>query len=200
MSLLKDEVRSIIISIFSGVTSGLLYTLIYVIFLFINVKNSPKNSTKTHQFNDKSVIEIIVNVIKNVIFFSLSAVYFKLLCFYFNLPNMRAYMGCCFLIGLALYIKSFHKLFAIFLNVVYNKINVTLKKVINALKLHLKSIKDKLNERRKKTQSVVCSGVGRNNVVIHINNNTRLPNSRHILKKKQNKGSRRRNYATLRAN
>ena len=200
MNFVEEEIRSFVISAFSGVTSGILYSLIHFIFLFINVKNNRKKSSKINYFYNKSVAQIIIDGIKNVIFFFISAVYFKWLCYVFNLPSFRLYMICGFLIGLYSYIKSFHKPFAIFLNVVYNKINQTLKKIITALNLKFKRVKGIIDERRKKTQSIVGCGIGRNNVTCYIGNNSCISTSRHIRKKKQNKRSRRGNSRVIRAN
>lgn len=189
MNTVFEEFRSFIISAFSGVISGVIYTFLYFIFLFVNVKNSPKNSTKMTYYKEKNFAENIVDIIKYLIFFLISALIFKGVTYFYNLSDVRVYMLLGWGLGVYLYLKSFHKLFAIFLNVVYNKINETFKKFITVINNLLKRLKDNINERRKKAQGSVGGSVGRNNVTIYISNNSRVSNRRHLHKKKQNKRS-----------
>ena len=118
-----SELKSFTICAFAGVTSGVLYSFLNFVFLFVNCKNSYKNSAKIQGYKDKNFIQTVLDILKYGLFFFISAIYLKFICFKFNLPNMRLYMAVGWFLGAYVYLKSFNKAFAIFSNVVYNKVS-----------------------------------------------------------------------------
>ena len=96
-----------------------------------------------------------------------------------NFPNFSPYMVAGVLLGLGLYVASFHKLVAILAARVYNVVNNLIKRLYKALKGK--------NERRKKKTSVLGSSFGANNVFYGANVSSCISNDRHFRKKKQNR-------------
>lgn len=188
--MVKLELKSFTVCMFVGVTSGVIYAILDFIFLFINSKNSQEKPVKIQNFKQFIKGESVSDGIKKVTFFILSAVYFKIITFYYELPNQRLYMAVAFILGFICYYKSFNNKVAIFNKWVYNIVRKLIGKLITAIRNSVIKIKGKINERRKKAQSSVGGGVGRNTIVSNFNSNTRIPNRRHIRKKKQNKRSR----------
>ena len=93
-----DQPRSVIVCLFIGVVCGVLYEVFYTL-KFI--------------FNNK-----LLNHFLNFIFFICSAFIFTLLTCYFSLGNFRVYMAVFFMIGLILYLNTFHKIIAFFVSLV----------------------------------------------------------------------------------
>lgn len=184
-----EQARQFIVCVFSGITAGFFYEILSFLFKFALRDKASENSSKSTSKNE--IIAKTVVAIKQVIFFVISAFYFKYVTFLYYFPSVRAFMFIGFFIGLFCFSKSLHKAIAIFSDVLYNK----LTKLFNAVSVRLKKLFSKLNlignryERRKKTQSSVGGGIGWNNVVIRFSGNRRISNSRHIRKKKQNRYS-----------
>ena len=191
--MVKLELKSFTVCLFIGVTSGLIYAILDLIFLFANGKNSQEKATKIQNYTEFIKGESVTSGIKRVIFFVLSAFYFKLVTFYYELSNQRLYMAVAFILGFICYLKSFHNKVAIFNKWVYNIITKIINVTITAIKNSVVKIKGRINERRKKAQGSVGGCVGRNIITSNSTCNTRIPNRRHLHAKQQNKRSRRRN-------
>ncbi len=189
MNSVTEQLRVFAVCVFIGVTSGIIYDVLGLLFSSLIIKNSHGNLIKMDN-NRKFLSGFDIKV---VIYFVLSAFYFKIISHIFYFPSFRAYFIIGFFIGVICYLKSFHKAFAILNNLVYNKINKVYKKIANALnnafKLALAKFRKYNNERRKKTQSSVGNGFGRDNVTVYISSNSSVSNRRHLRKKKQNRNA-----------
>lgn len=186
MNSVTEQLRVFAVCVFIGVTSGLIYDILGLTFSSLTIKNSHGNLIKMNN-NGKFFSGFDLKVI---LYFILSAFYFKIIAYIYYFPSFRVYFLFGFLIGVICYLKSFHKAFAILNNLVYNKINKVYKKIAYALsktfKLALAKFRKYNNERRKKAQSSVGNGFGRDNVTIYISSNSGVSNRRHLRKKKQN--------------
>ncbi len=159
MFLTLSQPRIIVICLGIGVFSGIIYD---IIFFF------------TEYFDNK-----IINFIKDIVYFILTAFLFTFISTLANLGNFRFYMALLVSLGAYLYIKTFHKIIAKIYIKVYNIINKLLIKVKNA--------------RRKEKKGAFRCNEWASNVTSYTNNDKRLSNSRHRKKIQQNKSIKRRN-------
>ncbi len=165
MFLTLSQPRIIVICLSVGVLSGVIYDIIYFF---------------TEYFNNK-----IVNFIKDLIYFILTAFLFTIISVKANLGNFRVYMALLVSFGAYLYIKSFHKIIAKIYIKVYNVINKLLIKVKNA--------------RRKEKKGVVRGDKWYSNVTRYNDNDNGVSNRRHHQKEQQNKSTKQRNSLFTRA-
>lgn len=120
MFLSLDQPRVFLVCLLCGVFVGLYYEIFYLLKKFI-VNNTLKNSL-------------------NVIWLASSSVIYTAFSVKFELPDFRLYLFLAVIVGILLYKFSFHKVFAIFTNRVYN--------ITNKINLKIKGKKFK-HERRK---------------------------------------------------
>lgn len=106
------QLKEFVICGFIGVTSGFIYEIINFIATLFKFK---KGELSKNKINYNKVIDFI----KFIIFFSITAVYFKITAFAFYLATMREYFYLGFILGLFCFYKSFHKAIAIFINLLY---------------------------------------------------------------------------------
>ncbi len=149
-----DQPRVFLACVFIGIICGVSYLPFYTVLLFIKNK-------------------IIKQVVKGL-WLGLSSLIFIAVNLIYEFPNFRAYMVVGVGVGIYLYKLSFHKVFAILLNKVYNRIN----KLIKKLKVS--------NERRKEKAGILGVSVGANNVNHDISGNINISTRRNIHSKKQN--------------
>ena len=149
-----DQPRVFLVCVFIGIICGVFYLPFYTALLFI------KNKVIKH------AIKGLWLVLSSIIFITVNLVY--------EFPNFRAYMVVGVAVGVYLYKLSFHKVFAILLNKVYNRINKLIKKVKAS------------NERRKEKAGILGVSVGANNVNNNLGSNINLSTHRNIHSKKQN--------------
>ena len=152
MFLSLDQPRIFIICILVGIISGAYYEIFSLIIKFIRLK-------------------WLVHTVKGLWLVSCLPIYitFSLTC---EFPDFRWYMAVGVSIGLYLYKLSFHKVFAIFINKVYNIII----KLSNKIKAS--------NERRKEKAGVLGGIVGANNVHHDTRGDNNLSAYRNIYPKK----------------
>lgn len=153
--------RIFLCSTFIGIIVGAYYEIFYFISLFFTKK-------------------FVGHALKIVWLFS-SSVIFTLLSCAFEFPNVREYMFFGVVLGCLLYKLSFHKVIAILLNRVYNKIKV----VTNKLKERFLYT----YERRKEKARILGGSIGAYNVHNDISYDTRLPARRNTYSQKQNRTS-----------
>ena len=152
MFLSLDQPRIFIICLLIGIISGVYYEIFSVIIRFIKIK-------------------WLVHTLKSTWLVSCSLIYITFSLIY-EFPNFRGYMAIGVGLGLYLYKLSFHKVFAIFTNKVYNIVI----KLSNKIKAH--------NERRKEKASILGSAVGANNVYNHFSGDNHVSARRNIYPKK----------------
>lgn len=151
MFITLTQPRDFILCVSIGIISGIIYDIIYLLTNHINKK--------------------IVTIIGQLIYFILASVLFTKLSQIFSIGNFRLYMAIGVMVGLLIYIKSFHKTIAKIDKKVYNKINIIKTRIINLFR--------KVYERRKKAKGVIGGGIRRGNVTMYVSGNKRIPNSRH---------------------
>lgn len=178
------QLKEFIICVFIGVSSGIIYEFLSLIFMFLNAKTTDKSPSKLQTNAFKVDSNDVIKIIKQILYFCLSAFYFKWLTFLFYLSTPREYMYLGFLVGIYCFYKSFHKAFAILNKLLYNGIIKLLNLIISLIKNTLTKLRKNWYERRKKAQSSVGGGVGRNNATIYFGSNSRVPTYRHRRKAK----------------
>ena len=149
-----DQPRVFLACVSIGIISGVIYLPFYLVLQFIKI-NFVKHIVNGLWLTSCSVIFTYFNLI-------------------YEFPNFRAYMVVGVVLGIYLYKLSFHKVFAILLNKVYNVINKLIKK-----------IKAK-NERRKEKANILGGFVGVNNVNHNLGGDINLSTRGNIHSKKQN--------------
>ena len=159
MFLTLSQPRIIVICIGIGVFSGVIYDFLCFF---------------TDYFNNK-----IINFLKDLIYFILTAFLFTLISAKANLGNFRVYMALLVALGGYLYIKSFHKIIA--------KINIKVYNVINNLLIKVK------NARRKEKKGALSNNEWYSNVTRYYDNDNGISNSGHYKKEQQNKSTKQRN-------
>ena len=154
-----DQPRVFLVCVLIGVLSGVYYEPFGFIKKFIK------------QAFIKHVINGVWLTSCSLIFISFSLLY--------EFPNFRLYMSVGVGFGIYLYKLSFHKVFAIFTNKVYNILNKLVKKI------------KANNERRKEKANILGGFVGAYNVNHDTRGNYNLPTRRNIHAQKQNSRTRR---------
>ena len=156
-----DQPRTAIICLFIGEICGLVYEPFSLLKSIINKK--------------------LINHVLNFTFLFLSAFIYTLMTAKFSLGNFRLYMAVFFLLGLILYLNSFHKIIAFFIIRVYNVFIRKIKRVVKRLKDY--------NDRPKKEKGIFRLFGGRGDVFIRSSYRSRLSSGRHTYKKKSNRTS-----------
>ncbi len=113
---------------------------------------------------------------------------FVFLNFYYNLGNFRLYKLIVIIVGTIFYYYSFHKIIAIFINSLYNKIVKKLSKL-------KKVLKKQKNVGTKKEKSAIGVNIGRNYATVYISGNNSLSNGGNSSKAQRNKKVRRGNLS-----
>lgn len=152
-----DQPRIFLVSALVGVVVGVAYEPFFFLSLFFKNK-FVKHAIKATWLALSSLVFIWASVV-------------------FSLPSFRLYMALSVFIGLWFYKNSFHKVFAIFISRVYNKINLLKNKA-------LKALKDKY-DRRKEKASIVGGAVGFDNANHRFGDDSNLSAHRHNLAQKR---------------
>lgn len=152
MFLSLDQPRIFVICLLVGVISGVYYEIFALVIKFIKAKWA-------------------IHTLQGAWLFSCSLIFITFSIIY-ELPNFRGYMAVGVGLGIYLYKLSFHKVFAIFINKVYNVII----KLLNKIKAS--------NERRKEKAGVLGGAVGADNVHHHTRGDNNLSARRNIYPKK----------------
>lgn len=152
MFLSLDQPRIFIICLLVGIISGVYYEIFSLIIRFIKLK-------------------WLVHVVKGLWLVSCLPIYITFSLTY-EFPDFRGYMAVGVSIGMYLYKLSFHKVFAIFINKVYNIV----VKLLNKIKAS--------NERRKEKAGILGGAVGANNVHHDTRGDNNLSAYRSIYPKK----------------
>ena len=150
-----DQPRIIFVSLFIGVIIGVFYEFFYLLKLF---------------FQGKVFKEIL-----DAVWISSSAFIYIQISAEYSFPNFRLYTLAFIVIGTIIYLFSFHKIIAIFLNRVYNIIVKLFKRV------------KRFYDRPKEKKSILRSFVRSNNANSHSSGSTSVSISRHIRKEKANR-------------
>ena len=154
MFLSLDQPRVFAVCLIIGIISGVFYEVFGFIICFIK------------QRLIKHAIKFVWVILCLPIFITISYLY--------EFPDFRGYMALGVALGIYLYKLSFHKVFAILQNKVYNIITKLVKN------------KRSRHERSKKKANIFGGTVGIDNVDGDSGVNNLLPVSRNIHKKKQN--------------
>lgn len=158
MFVTSDQPRTIIVCLFIGILVGVFYEPFYLLKLFYNSR-------------------VYKSVLDALWLFSSSFIYTFISCEY-SIGNLRAYMIVLTLCGAVMYLLSLHKIIAIFINRVYNKIIKVLKR--------LKSYYD----RPKKKKGFFCRTIGYYNANNGVVYGYSVSSSRNSRKKKSHKSTR----------
>ena len=150
-----DQPRIVLVSLFIGVVIGAFYEIFYLLKLI---------------FKGKVFKEIL-----NAIWIFLSSFIYIQISTSYSFPNFRVYTVVFMVVGVIIYLFSFHKIIAIFLNRVYNIITKIFKKV------------KWFYDRPKEKKSILRSPIRRDNVNSHSFSSTSVSISRHTRKKKTNR-------------
>ncbi len=152
MFLSLDQPRIFVICLLIGIISGVYYEIFALVIKFIKVK-------------------WFVHALQGVWLISCSLIFITFSLIY-ELPDFRGYMAVGVGLGIYMYKLSFHKVFAIFINKVYNVII----KLSNKIKAS--------NERRKEKAGILGGAVGVDNVYHHTRGDNNLSAYRNNYPKK----------------
>ncbi len=147
--------------VFSGVVSGIFYEFFYLLKVIFN-----KN---------------FINIILDVIYLTLASFICRFLFFHYNLSNFRLFYFIGVILGLVIYLNSFHNIIAFSINLVYNKINNFIKGLF-------------FDVGTKKKKSSISGAVGLNNVSVCVHNDNSLSNDNDFCKEKSNRRIRPKNF------